>query len=156
MAKVSIEDIEFVLSKYQGKTIDSALIKQVAGEVEETAEAEKDENADPKEKCKYKLVLIAIKSKGLPDGTELPITETPIYAVKVPESTKHTEVLSILYKAAYEHNNGKSGKKKPVKKVSEIFQFVKAKSFKPAKNPIQSFAKEPIIIVESDGLIPTS
>ena len=146
--KIDVDELPRILL---GLNVSQDVVAKVTDKAREVAEQNAPEPAEPGDKKKYKHLIIAADV----DGNLPTVSELPMWVVKVTEETPHTDVLKMIYAAVYDYNSKtRKGKSRPIKTLGEAMEVLKAKQFKPAKHPI--ITKEPVVVLVSDGKIPTS
>lgn len=141
--------IEEVIEALQKLKIPGATIAAVESELEQIQEEKKEEKAT-KKKGKNQFVTILLD----PENKLVNLGDFTAIVTQIPSEDDAGTVLSRIYKAAYDYNATKKGRKFPVKGVAEAVGAVKRKQFKEANVAIKS-GKETVRVLISDDVIPT-
>lgn len=146
MAKtLELEEFKKILSD-QG--LDNATISDIISAAQKKIAEKEDDKDDAPKPGKYRHLVLAYDPEGELAGKELTAT-----VVKIPEENSVYSTMEGVFKAAYEYNTTKKGRRMPVKTVGEAFEHVAAKYFK--EYGIKVLHKEPVYVLPIDGLIPT-
>lgn len=138
MTKISIEEVEAVLSETQLSVEEK---QNVISKLEQIVQEEKD-NKEPRAKSKNQFV-------GITTGDD--INSAPVWIIQTKEEMDHTEVMPKIIEAVKEFNLTKKGMKAPIKTIGEAFEHCKKKLM--TSRGVNPKTKEPIIVVKTDNEI---
>lgn len=144
---MNIDDVKQVLSKQQ---LPQTTVQLIIADLKQQEALKKEERAaEAGHKSKNQFVVILNDPKN-----ELAGKDFSAYVVQIPEDQPIDSTLQKIYTSAYDHNAGtRSGRKNPIRTVSEALEFVKRKFFK--QNNLLVKTKEPVLVIKTDGQIPT-
>lgn len=145
---VNIDDVKTALQKQQ---LPDATIQIVVKELKQAAELKKEERSvEATHKSKNQFVVVLSDPNN-----ELAGKNYVAWVAQLPEEDAASTILDKIYQSAYDHNAGcRSGRKAPIKKVSEAFEFVKRKFFK--QNKVLVKTKEPVEVIITNNLVPAT
>ena len=145
MPKVSVELIHEVLSS---NNLDNEVIQKVIKDIETQAELEAEaQKANREPPVKKQFVMIVSDPNG-----NMPDEDYVGWVVQIPEDDSPGTTLEKLFRASYEFNISKKGRKYPVKSVGEACEAVGSRFLKEQGIAIKT--KTPVTIVKTDNKIP--
>lgn len=145
MPKVSVELIHEVLS---ANNLDQETIQKVLAEIEKQAEAEAEAAKSEREPQQKKQFILLVSD---PRGT-IPDEDYVGWIVQIPEDDSPDTTMDKLFRASYEYNISKKGRRHPVKSVGEACEAVGTRFLKEQDLAIKT--KIPVTILKTDNKIP--
>lgn len=141
--KVEIELVKHVL---QRNAQDPRLVAQVIEDLNQEIKMQQEEEP-PGELVKKQYVILVSDPQGVLENVEL-----VGWVIQIPEEEAPAEVLEKLYRAAYEFNVSKKGRRMPASTIAEVCEVVPSKILKEQKAWVRT--KEPVYVLSTDNQVP--
>lgn len=142
MPKIEINQVAEILKRNKA---DAKLLREVVEEMNILAKAEVDEEKAPAIKKQF-VILVSD-----PEG-RFPKEDFAGWVVQIPDEDSPVTTPERIFRAVYEYNTTKKGRRLPVKTVGEAMENVPAKHFKESEVWVKT--KTPVLVVPTNNLIP--
>lgn len=142
MPKIEINQVAEILKRNKA---DAKLLREVVEEMNILAKAEVDEEKAPAIKKQF-VILVSD-----PEG-RFPKEDFDGWVVQIPDEDSPVTTPERIFRAVYEYNTTKKGRRLPVKTVGEAMENVPAKHFKESEVWVKT--KTPVLVVPTNNLIP--
>ena len=140
---IKIEDVIRVLAQQKLPPATLVAVENQLEEIEADKKADKEDSKGPKSKSQFNVILFDANGVVKGDFTAL--------VVQTPEGESPATLLDKVYKASYEFNTTKKGRKHPIKTVADAANIKRAIT---KAHKIHFKTKEPVQVIVTNNEIP--